>query len=221
MIVDVGNWVVQKALEDHRRWRRQNLPVVRIAVNASAVQLRHRGFVDSIRLAIGPGNLPCDALELEITESVIMKDVNFGIERLNALRDLGLTIAIDDFGTGFSSLSNLHNLPIDRLKIDQSFVRAMFDSVRNVDMARIIIELGHMLRLEVIAEGIEEQHQLEMLKTLNCDMGQGFIFSRPKPADEAAKMIRQGSFELLKVERHADDLHTGAPFRVAAGAPAE
>jgi PAS domain S-box-containing protein/diguanylate cyclase (GGDEF)-like protein len=181
MIVDVGNWVVQKALEDHRRWRRQNLPVVRIAVNASAVQLRHRGFVDSIRLAIGPGNLPCDALELEITESVIMKDVNFGIERLNALRDLGLTIAIDDFGTGFSSLSYLSRLPLDTLKIDRAFVVDMVASPTGRALVSTIIRLAEALGLKSVAEGVETDEQRRLLRELHCGELQGFLVGRPYP----------------------------------------
>lgn len=183
-IIEVGNWVIQKALEDHARWRLQGLPVVRIAVNASALQLRHRTFVDGIRAAIGPDNLPCDALELEITESVIMKDVDFAIERLNALRELGICIAIDDFGTGFSSLSYLARLPLDTLKIDRAFVSEMVASQTGRALVSTIIRLAEALGLKTVAEGVETLSQRDLLATLRCQELQGFLLGRPCTAEQ-------------------------------------
>jgi EAL domain-containing protein (putative c-di-GMP-specific phosphodiesterase class I) len=183
MIFDVGNWVVAKALEDHRRWRRQQLPVVRIAVNVSALQLRHRGFIDGIALAVGTEDLPCEALEFEITESVIMKDVNVGIEKLSAIRALGISIAIDDFGTGFSSLSYLSRLPIDTLKIDRAFVVDMVNSQTGLALVATIIRLAEALGLKTVAEGVETEEQRRMLRLLNCQELQGYLLAKPAPAD--------------------------------------
>ena len=207
LIVPLGSYVFRRACQQMTAWVQQYPEAAHLfmSINLSPLQIAYSHLVPEFTWIIEETGVNPAQIKIEITESNIMQNAETAVRVVDELRALGCRFSIDDFGTGFSSLSNLHNLPIDSLKIDQSFVRAMFDSVRNVDMARIIIELGHMLRLEVIAEGIEEQHQLEMLKTLNCDMGQGFIFSRPKPADEAAKMIRQGSFE---------------PIRVAAAVPA-
>lgn len=213
LIVPLGAYVFRRACQQLTAWVQQYPEAANLfmSVNLSPLQIAYSHLVPEFTWIIEETGVNPAQIKIEITESNIMQNAETAARVVDELRALGCRFSIDDFGTGFSSLSNLHNLPIDSLKIDQSFVRAMFDSMRNVDMARIIIELGHMLRLEVIAEGIEEQHQLEMLKTLNCDMGQGFIFSRPKPADEAAKMIRRGFFE-----------PTGpGSVRVAAAVPAE
>lgn len=183
MIHEVGQWALLQALNDNLRWRAAKLSPVRIAVNVSPLQLRHRGFVDQVRKAVGLDPLAATGLELEITESLIMEDVNRNIASLNEIRALGVTIAIDDFGTGFSSLSYLAKLPVDTLKIDRSFVVDMTVGPEGLALVSTIISLAHALKLKVVAEGVETEEQARLLRLLNCDEMQGYLFSRPVPRD--------------------------------------
>jgi EAL domain-containing protein (putative c-di-GMP-specific phosphodiesterase class I) len=156
---------------------------VRIAVNVSPLQLRHRDFVNEIGQVIGINTHAAGGLELEITESLIMEDVMHSIVSLKAIRAMGVTIAIDDFGTGFSSLSYLSRLPVDTLKIDRSFVLDMTVSPEGLALVSTIITLAHALKLKVVAEGVETEEQLRLLRILNCNEIQGFLFSRPLPSE--------------------------------------
>ena len=146
---------------------------MRIAVNVSPLQLRHRGFIDEIKQTIGIDTQVAAGLELEITESVIMEDVKHNIASLQAIRDLGVTIAIDDFGTGFSSLAYLAKLPVDKLKIDRAFVIDMTAGPQGLALVSTIISLAHALKLKVVAEGVETEEQQRLLRLLNCDEMQG------------------------------------------------
>jgi diguanylate cyclase (GGDEF)-like protein/PAS domain S-box-containing protein len=181
LIHEVGRWALQKAIEDYLRWRTGTLTAVRIAVNVSPLQLRNRGFITEIEKAIAVDAHAASGLELEITESLIMEDVEYSIASLQAIRAMGVTIAIDDFGTGFSSLSYLAKLPVDTLKIDRSFVTNMNASPEGLALASSIITLAHSLKLNVVAEGVETQEQLRLLRMLGCDEMQGFLFSKPLP----------------------------------------
>jgi EAL domain-containing protein (putative c-di-GMP-specific phosphodiesterase class I) len=183
MIREVGRWALRKAIEDYLRWRAAGLPAVRIAVNVSPLQLHSRGFIAEIEEAIGIDPLAAAGLELEITESVIMEDVKHSIASLQAIRAMGVTIAIDDFGTGFSSLSYLARLPVDTLKIDRSFVTDMMDGPQGLALVSTIISLAHALKLKVVAEGVETEEQARLLRLLSCDEMQGFLFSKPVPAE--------------------------------------
>jgi diguanylate cyclase (GGDEF)-like protein/PAS domain S-box-containing protein len=183
LINDVGRWALRKAIEDYLRWRAAGLPAVRIAVNVSPLQLRHRGFIDEIRQTIGIDAQAPAGLELEITESLIMADIKLSIASLQAIRALGVTIAIDDFGTGFSSLSYLAKLPVDTLKIDRSFVIEMTAGPEGLALVSTIINLAHSLKLKVVAEGVETEEQSRLLRLLGCDEMQGFLFSKPVPAE--------------------------------------
>jgi diguanylate cyclase (GGDEF)-like protein/PAS domain S-box-containing protein len=183
LIYEVGRWALHKAIADYLRWRAAGLPAVRIAVNVSPLQLRHRDFIDEIRQAIGIDANAAAGLELEITESLIMEDVKHNIASLQAIRALGVSIAIDDFGTGFSSLSYLAKLPVDTLKIDQSFVIDMTAGPEGLALVSTIINLAHSLKLKVVAEGVETEEQSRLLRLLACDEMQGFLFSKPVPAD--------------------------------------
>ena len=156
---------------------------MRIAVNVSPLQLRHRGFIDEIKQAIGIDAQAAAGLELEITEGVIMEDIKGTIASLQAIRALGVTIAIDDFGTGFSSLSYLAKLPVDTLKIDRSFVVDMTVASEGLALVSTIIVLAHSLKLKVVVEGVETEEQSRLLRLVNCDEMQGFLFSRPVPAE--------------------------------------
>jgi diguanylate cyclase (GGDEF)-like protein/PAS domain S-box-containing protein len=183
LIHEVGQWALNEAVEDYRRWRKTGLRAVRIAVNVSPLQLRNRGFVPEIEHALGNDPLAAAGLEIEITESVIMEDVRFSIESLRAIRALGVCIAIDDFGTGFSSLSYLSKLPVHSLKIDRSFVIDMVAGPNGLALVSAIINLAHSLKLNVVAEGVETEEQSRLLRLLNCDEMQGFLFCKPLPRE--------------------------------------
>ena len=183
MIFEVGRRALHQAVSDFLRWRNSGLAAVRIAVNVSPLQLRHRGFVAEIESSIAIDAHAADGLELELTESLIMEDVKLSIASLRAVRDLGVLVAIDDFGTGFSSLSHLHNLPVDALKIDRSFVAQMTVAPEGLALVSTIINLARWLKLKVVAEGVETQEQARLLRLLSCDEMQGFIISRPLPVE--------------------------------------
>ena len=179
LIHEVGRWVLGQAIEDHLRWRRQGLPAVRIAVNVSPLQLRERRFVAEVRQALGVDPEAAAGLELEVTEGVLMEDVKHSFDSLQAIRALGVRIAIDDFGTGFSSLSYLSKLPLDSLKIDRSFILQMTTGAQGLALVDGIVNLGHALKLKVVAEGVETDEQSRLLATMGCDEIQGYLVSRP------------------------------------------
>ncbi len=183
LIHQVGRWALHKAIADYLRWRDAGLPAVRIAVNVSPLQLRNRAFVSEIEQLCAIDPRAAAGLELEITESMVMENVQHGIATLRAIRALGVSIAIDDFGTGFSSLSYLSRLPLDILKIDQSFVNDMTTGPDGVSLVTNIITLAHSLKLNVVAEGVETEEQARLLQLLKCDEMQGFLYSGPVPCD--------------------------------------
>ena len=183
LIYDVGRWALRQATADYLRWRAAGRPAMRIAVNVSPLQLRHRSFIAEIAQVIGIDPLAAGGLELELTESLIMEDVKYSIASLQAIREMGVRIAIDDFGTGFSSLSYLSRLPVDTLKIDRSFIVDMTRSPQGLALVSTIIDLAHALKLEVVAEGVETEEQSRLLSLLNCNEMQGFLYSRPVPRE--------------------------------------
>jgi diguanylate cyclase (GGDEF)-like protein len=183
LIQEVGRWALRTAVADYLRWQAAGLPAVRIAVNVSPLQLRNRDFIGEIGLITGADAKGAAGLELEITESVIMDDVQHNIASLRAIRDLGVTIAVDDFGTGFSSLSHLAKLPLDTLKIDRSFVIDMTSGPQGMALVSTIINLAHSLKLKVVAEGVETDEQSRLLHLLRCDEMQGYLLSKPVPAE--------------------------------------
>jgi len=197
LIHEVGRWALHKAISDYQRWRRAGLPAVRIAVNVSPLQLRHRRFVAQIEEAVGITEDAAAGLELEITESLIMEDVNLSIVSLLAIRALGVTIAIDDFGTGYSSLSYLAKLPVDTLKIDRSFVVDMVAGTGAETLVSVIINLAHALKLNVVAEGVATEEQLRQLRLLGCDEMQGFLYGKPVPVDVFEKKYLVGAAAAL------------------------
>lgn len=182
LIHAVGRWALRQAVADFLRWRAAGLPVVRIAVNVSPLQLRNRGFIAEVSQVVGGDPHAAAGLELEITESLIMEDVKHSIASLLAIRAMGITVAIDDFGTGFSSLSYLAKFPVDTLKIDRSFVLDMTESPQGLALVSTIINLAHALKLKVVAEGVDSDEQLRLLRVLGCDEMQGYLFSEPLPA---------------------------------------
>ncbi len=183
LIHEVGRWAMRKAIEDYLRWRNAGLPAVRIAVNVSPLQLRNRSFIADVEQALGSDARAAVGLELEITESVIMEEVEQKIALLQAIRAIGVTIAIDDFGTGFSSLSYLSKLPVDTLKIDRAFVVDMTAGPDGLALVSTIIRLAHSLNLKVVAEGVETEEQSRLLRLLNCEEMQGYLYSKPVPCE--------------------------------------
>ncbi|HEX4598238.1 MAG TPA: EAL domain-containing protein [Burkholderiaceae bacterium] len=189
LILEVGTQALRRAAQDHRRYSRQGIVLPRIAVNVSSIQFGQPDFVDVVKEVISEEDPPTP-LDLEITESIVMEDVARNVDKLKALRDLGVKIAIDDFGTGYSSLAYLTKLPVDSLKIDRSFIAGMLDDPDTMTLVATIISLAHSLRLTVVAEGVETEEQARMLRVLRCDQAQGYLFSRPVPLEELAQLIR-------------------------------
>ncbi len=191
LIFEVGRWALHKAIEDYLRWRSAGLPAVRIAVNVSPLQLRHHGFIAEIKDAIGVHADAAAALELEITETMIMQDLNYATAKLQEVRSMGIPVAIDDFGTGFSSLRYLAKLPVDSLKIDRSFVADMTSGSRGLALVSTIITLGQALDLKLVAEGVETEEQSRLLRLARCDEMQGFLVGRPVPSELFEAMFLQ------------------------------
>jgi diguanylate cyclase len=185
MILDVGDWALRRAAMDHAAWRAQGLTPPRIAVNVSAIQLRQKDFVERVTSAVAAGGC-AECIDIELTESILMGDIEGNIDKLRAIRAAGMKIAIDDFGTGYSSLSYLARLPLDTLKIDRSFVARMNDSPEHLSIVSTVISLAHALNLRVTAEGVETAEQQNLLRLLKCDEMQGYLFSKPLPAAEVA-----------------------------------
>jgi diguanylate cyclase (GGDEF)-like protein len=188
LILDAGDWAVRQAVIDHRNWVDQGLPSPRIAVNISAIQLRQRNFVDAMTDAIGRGPA-ASVIDLELTESLLMEDIPGNVEKLKALRALGVRFVIDDFGTGHSSLSYLAKLPVDTLKIDRSFIVTMLEDPGAMTLVQTIISLAHSLKLAAVAEGVETEEQARMLRLLRCDQMQGYLVSKPLPMAEMTALL--------------------------------
>jgi diguanylate cyclase (GGDEF)-like protein/PAS domain S-box-containing protein len=190
LILEVGKWALGSALAQHREWATAGFTAPRIAVNVSPIQLQQRDFADIvINVVQEQGDNP-DALELEVTESLLMKDVQASIRKLTMLRGMGITIAMDDFGTGYSSLAYLARLPINSLKIDRSFITGMAGSPQDMGIVTTIITLAHSMNLKVVAEGVETAEQSQLLKLLKCNEAQGYLFSKPLPATDVEPLLR-------------------------------
>lgn len=186
LIVGLGEWVVRNAFAQLRMWLDTGLPPLRMSVNISALQFRQPGFAAFLEGQLALYRLPAGCIELELTESVLMKNLEEVLRTLTSIKALGVRLAIDDFGTGFSSLGYLRRFPIDRLKIDQSFVRDIDTTPVNESIARAIVALAESLSLEIVAEGIERDGEAAVLRRLNCQQGQGYLFSRPVLAEAFA-----------------------------------
>jgi EAL domain-containing protein (putative c-di-GMP-specific phosphodiesterase class I) len=196
LIIPIGAWVLRAACEQTRAWQLAGYGELRVAVNLSPRQFTQKGLAQSIAAILADTGLEARHLELELTESMVMSDVDHAITILRELKKLGVKIAIDDFGTGYSSLSYLRRFPIDVLKIDQSFVGDITSEEDGAAIVRTIISLAHSLRLKVIAEGVETVEQLAYLRAHDCDQVQGYLFSRPVGAGEFETLIKQGLLSL-------------------------
>ncbi|MGZ8164530.1 MAG: putative bifunctional diguanylate cyclase/phosphodiesterase [Methylobacter sp.] len=191
LIIAIGDWVLREACRQHSLWLQQGLPPLRVAINISPIQFRQKEFGAFIKEVIDDTGIDPQYLELELTENLVMTNTKHTVETLIELRALGIKLAIDDFGTGYSSLSYLRNFPIDRLKIDQSFIRNIKTIPANEAIVRAVISMGDNLGLEMIAEGIETLAELECIKSHHCQEVQGFHFSKPVPAGEFEHWYQQ------------------------------
>ncbi len=192
LIVAIGRWVLREACAQTKKWHDLGLDPGIVSVNVSALEFRRKDFVDSVRLALLDTGLWPGAIQLEITESVLMNDVESSTRILGELKGLGVSIAVDDFGTGYSSLSYLSKFPIDVLKIDRSFINAVGNSESDSIIVSAVIAMGANLKQRVVAEGVEEVGQVAFLKAECCEEAQGFLFSRPLTSDRFAALLRSG-----------------------------
>ncbi|HEY4837348.1 MAG TPA: EAL domain-containing protein [Candidatus Acidoferrales bacterium] len=197
MILPIGIWVLREACKQAREWMDAGLPIRTIAVNISAMQFRNDHFLSDVFTILSETGLDPKCLELELTESVLIKRAETASSVLQTLRSKGIQIAVDDFGTGYSSLSYLTKFPIDALKIDQSFVRQISSVPVDTTIVTTVISMGRSLKLRVVAEGVETQNELEFLQSHNCEEAQGYYFSRPVPAPKFARLLETGIREAV------------------------
>ena len=190
LILKIGAWILEEACRQTRLWCQDGFPDLTVAVNLSARQFRQAGLVDVIQGALVRHGLQARNVEIELTESIVMSDAGNAIETLHQLRSAGFVIAVDDFGTGYSSLSYLQRLPIDRLKIDRSFISNLGLDVESDAIVRAVIALAHGLKMSVVAEGVETETQWRRLRDSGCDFGQGYLFGRPQSAADISKLLR-------------------------------
>ena len=192
LILPIGRWVLREACRQGQAWRLDGLPQITVAVNTSALEFRAKDFLNNLRATLTETGFEPRYLELELTESVLMRDAESADSVLRALAEMGVKLAIDDFGTGYSSLSYLRRFPIDALKIDQSFVKHMNGNSDDATIVSAVISMGKSLKQRVIAEGVETPEQYEFLRAQQCDEGQGYYFGRPVPAKTLATLLQTG-----------------------------
>jgi EAL domain-containing protein (putative c-di-GMP-specific phosphodiesterase class I) len=187
LIVAIGEWVLRTACVEAQTWPDD----LSVAVNLSAVQFKHGDIIATIEAALAASGLRASRLELEITESVFLRDTPGTLAVLHQLREMGIGVALDDFGTGYSSLSYLHRFPFNKIKIDQSFVRDLLTNKESMSIVRAVTGLGRSLGIKTIAEGVETLEQLNKLRDKGCTEVQGYFFSRPRPASELPLLIER------------------------------
>jgi len=192
LILPIGAWVLREACAQARVWMDAGLPVTSMAVNVSAMEFRAENFLENLFAVLAETGFDPKSLELELTESVLMKHAASAAAILQTLRESGIRVTIDDFGTGYSSLSYLRKFPVDALKIDQSFIRQISSAGNDTVIVKAVIGMGRSLKLRVIAEGVETLEELAFLRAYRCDEAQGYYFSRPVPPQQFAMLLRSG-----------------------------
>jgi len=189
IILSIGSWALKQACLDGARWQHAGHHSARISVNVSALQFERRDFVETVAEALALSDFPSQCLELELTESYVMRDLHESLPRMARIRDLGVSISIDDFGTGYSSLSYLNRLPVDSLKIDQSFLRNLQEPEGSLPVVHSIVRLAHSMNLTVVAEGVETREELDLVRVLGCDKVQGHVYGAPMSPLEVERLL--------------------------------
>jgi diguanylate cyclase (GGDEF)-like protein/PAS domain S-box-containing protein len=210
LIVAIGEWVLQSACRQNMAWRRAGLAPISMSVNVSPRQFEEKRLVERVAQALQDSALPADALELEVTESLIMRDLAQSVGKMRELKAMGISLSIDDFGTGYSSLSALKSFPISSLKIDKTFISELADNPDDQAIAMAVISLGHQLKLRVIAEGVETEQQYRFLRDNDCDEMQGYLFSPPLAPGEVAAMLRAQAARLPAAPGWMEDRNVAA-----------
>ena len=209
LIMPIGDWVLREACRQNKAWQAAGLPPMVVSVNVSARQFMEKNLLGRVVDALKESGLEAKYLELELTESLIMQDVELAVATMEELRRLGVKLSIDDFGTGYSSLSALKTFPVERLKIDKSFIDGLPADENDKAVASAVISLGHKLKMRVIAEGVETEAQAAFLRENNCDEMQGFLFSRPVPAQQIEALLKAAHDE-PEGDRPIGDIGAGA-----------
>jgi diguanylate cyclase (GGDEF)-like protein len=209
LILPIGVWVLNEACRQLQKWHAAGLTHLRMAVNLSAQQFRDKSLLDAVRSALSDAELEPRFLEIELTETAVMQDAGHSAEILHALSELGVRISVDDFGTGYSSLSYLQRFPLNKVKIDRSFVREIVRSHGDSEIVRAIVSLAHSLHLAVIAEGVETEEQLDFLNRIGCDQYQGYFCSPPLPAAELATLVTRKLEASPESRPNINDTFTG------------
>ena len=200
MIVPIGEWVLRTACKQLREWHERGLVWLRISVNISAVQLQSRNLVEVVRSALEDSGIPPEMLQLEITESAAMQNIELTGKVLRELKEMGVSIAVDDFGTGQSSLIYLKDFPIDTVKIDKEFMRDVTSDETAAAIVSYVINLAHTLKLKVVAEGVETEEQYTFLRHYACDLMQGYLFSKPLPGASVVDYLQSVVFRPMTLE---------------------
>ena len=188
LILAIGEWVLREACRQSREWQQAGMALIPIAINLAAKHFSQNSLIHEVSQTLAEYGLPANSLELELTETS-MQDAASTIATMERLKEIGVLLALDDFGTGYSSLSQLKGLPLDSLKVDQSFVRGLPDDKDDLAICTAVIAMGQALGLNVIAEGVETHEQLAVLHSLGCDQVQGYLFAKPMPAGELFKFV--------------------------------
>lgn len=191
MIIPLGQWVLHEVCTQARAWQEEGLPLIKVAVNISIKQFRQPNLIEQIQTTLQQTGLPPTALELELTESVLIHDPPHATQIMNQLKELGISLSLDDFGIGYSSLNYLRHFPLDSIKIDRSFVKDMTENTNGAALSKSIVTIAHSLGLKAIAEGVETWAQHDFLASCGCNELQGFLFSKPLPPDEFAALLRE------------------------------
>jgi EAL domain-containing protein (putative c-di-GMP-specific phosphodiesterase class I) len=199
LIVSIGHWVLREACRQAKAWQDAGLPIMRLAVNISAVELRSKEFVAGVESILADTGFDPKCLDLELTETFLMQDSKSTSLVLSAIKALGVQLALDDFGTGYSSLSYMRRFPIDTLKVDRSFVRDLTMDASDASVVSAVINMGRSLHMRVVAEGVETMDQVVFLKEHGCSEAQGYHFSRPLKAHEFADWTRRNAAQHASV----------------------
>lgn len=200
IISEIGKWTLKTACRQNMKWQKMGLPKLKISVNVSAIEFYQTDIVGLVKNTLLETDLEPECLELELTESMALMDIEETITKMNSIRELGVGISIDDFGTGYSSLSNIQNLPIDELKLDKSFIDKMLNDTRTKSIIATIIDLSKIIGLDIVAEGVEEESQFSILKEMECTIIQGYLFSKPLKVDKFVELVKK-NYELGEYQK--------------------